>query len=261
MADFSTTSTAAVNSALDGLKRRNAGRRPVTNYFQQRLREDANLQVLESEKSLCIIHDEWDFARLYFHTFDIAELERELQAVTWPAIVVADWVSKAGPTPADTLLTSLGFHLHATYDRIVCPSPKRQRSNPQTRVATDAECELIHALLFRVFDKYADHIMTVEELGDRIAKQEVLVGRDQQGLIDGVIIFQVTGQACNFTFLYNKGGYAGLARLLGDFYGILTELNIQSGVSWVRRTRPRVVMLHQTFGWKKDSLVNYVYLR
>jgi hypothetical protein len=155
----------------------------------------------------------------------------------------------------------LGFHLHATYDRIVCKSIRSERPNARMGLAGITECDAIHALLFRVFDKYTDHIMPIEELGELITQKQVLLSRSPQGAIDGLVVFPVNGQNCNFNFLYNSGGSLALAQLLGNFYGVLTERGIQSGFSWVRRTRPLVLKLHESFGWKRDGLVDYIYLR
>ena len=261
MSSFSTVTPALLQSALDDLKRRNAGQKPLTNYFFQRLDAVSNLRMVVSEKSLCFLHDEWDFARFYCYTFDAGDLKQAVMSQPWPALVVADWISKEAIAPADSLLDSLGFHLHAIYDRIVCKSFRRERPNAHMCLASPADGDPIHSLLFRVFDKYADHIMPVEELGELILQRQVLLSRNPQGVLDGLVVFPVSGQNCNYNFLYNSAGPLGLARLLGNFYGILTERGIQSGFSWVRRTRPSVLKLHQSFGWKTDGLVDYIYMR
>lgn len=261
MISFSSVTPTLLHSTLDGLKRSHAGQRPLTNYFFQAINGVVNLRMLQSERSLCFIHDEWDFGRLYFCTFEVADLERTLQAVNWPPIVVTDWISRGASASGNSLLTSLGFHLHATYDRIVCHNPRRECRDAHVFLAGHSDCDTIHYLLLRVFDKYADHIMPIEELSELITQEQVLLSRDPQGSIVGFVIFRVSAQTCNFNFLYNSGGSVSLVRLLGNFYGALTERGIQSGFGWVRRTRPLVLRLHQSFGWKTDGLVDYIYLR
>jgi hypothetical protein len=252
---------AALQTALDGLKRRNPGQKPLTNYFLQRLDSVENLRMFESEKSLCFFFDEWDFARLHFYTFDAASLAAELQTLNWPPIVVVDWISKEGPASADMLLSSSGFHLHAIYDRMFCRNLRRESPSTPTQMASDNDTDAIHYSLLRVFDKYADHIISVKELRQLIGQRQVVVTRDPQGKIDGFAIFPISGQSFHFNFLYNSGGPAQLAHLLGSFYGALSERGVQSGVGWVRRMRPQVLRLHQSFGWKTDGLVDYIYLR
>jgi hypothetical protein len=261
VSSFSPADAAVLQKALDGLKRRNAGQRPLTNYFFQALVKASNLRMLESARSLCFLHDEWGFSRLYFCTFDAAGLEEELQRVNWPPIVVADWISKEGPAPIDPLLKNLGFHFHAIYDRIIYKNLRRECANAYLSLADLSDRDAIHTLLFQVFDKYADHIMSLDELSELIAHEQVILSRDAQRSIDGLVIFPITGDNCNFNFLYNGGGSLNLSRLLGNFYGVLTERNVQSGFSWVRRTRPLVLKLHESFGWKKDGIVDYIYLR
>lgn len=261
MSLLSPVTPADLNSAMDALKRRNTGQRAISNYFHQPLGKVAGLRKIESEKSVCFLHDEWDFGRLFFHTFDVDDLEGLLNQVTFPAITVTDWISKTETNPVQGMLANLGFHLHAIFDRIVCKSIRNERCNPHLCMATAQDCEAIHALLFRVFDKYSDHILPMDELADLIAKEQVIITRGPAGAIDGLVAFPINGQSCNYNFLYNSAGPLNLARLLGNFYGTLTERGVRSGFSWVRRTRPLVLKLHQSFGWTTDGLMDFIYVR
>jgi len=193
-------------------------------------------------------------------TFDVENLGELLQAVSWPPLVVTDWVCQAAPD-IEICLMNLGFHLHATYDRIVCTNIRSDQPNTYIDFASPRDREHIHALLFRAFDKYADHIMLIEELDELITERLVILNRDPRGTIDGLVVFPLKGQSCHFNFLYNRGGSVGLSRLLGNFYGVLTERGVKAGFGWVRRTRPLVLRLHESFGWKKDGLVDRIYLR
>jgi hypothetical protein len=258
---FSNVTQVQFQAALDGFKRRNAGHKLFTNYFLQPLSEVENLRMVESEESLCFVFDEWDFARFHFCTFDASKLAAELQKIRWPSIVVTDWISKGDSSSAETLLTGAGFHLHAIYDRILYKNLRREHTNTQLTLANPAERESIHALLFRVFDKYADHIMPLKELNELISREQVIVSRDSHSAINGLVILPTNGQNCNFNFLYNSGGASNLSHLLGNFYGVLTARGIEAGFSWVRRTRPQVLKLHQSFGWKTDGLVDYIFMR
>jgi hypothetical protein len=250
-----------VRSALDDLKRRNAGRRPFTNYFLNDLSMAANLRVVESERTLCVTHDEWDFSRLYFQTYDPADLEQTLRGLSWAPLAVADWITKGSPSPIDSVLTSVGFHLHAVYDRIVCREFRQESPSARLFFASYGDRQAIHALLFQVFDKYADHIFDIDTLDRLIEANQVLTTLDEAGAINGLVVLPITDNVCNFNFLYNRGGAQNLVRLLQDFYGTLTERNVSSGISWVRRTRPSVLRLHQSFGWRLDGLVDYIYMR
>jgi hypothetical protein len=250
-----------LNDALDRLKKRNTGRKPLTNYFRQSLDAVPNLRMFESGESVCFFFDEWDFVRFHFYSFDPAGLGTALQGLNWPPIVVGDWISKEGTSSVDMFLTNSGFHLHATYDRIIYKSLRRESTNVHLGFASPSDSEAIFALLFRVFDKYADHIMPLQELDQLIVREQVILSRGTDRLIDGLVILPTNGQNCNFNFLYSTGGSLNLSRLLGNFYGVLTDRGIQTGFSWVRRTRPLVLKLHQSFGWKTDGLVDYIYMR
>lgn len=261
MKPFSLVTATALQNVQDELKRRNARQKPLTNYFLNPLDGVTDLCMLESEKSLCFMHDEWDFARFYFQTFEVPDLERLLHAANWPPLVVADWIARETSPALEQLFANLGFHLHAIYDRIVCQNLRRERQGFTISLAGPADRDTIHSLLFRAFDKYADHIMSVAELEELIGKEQVLLSRGPQGTISGLVVFPIKGQTTNFNFLYNQGGSANLVHLLENFYGVLNERGIQSGFSWVRRTRPLVLKLHESFGWKKDGLVDHIYMR
>jgi hypothetical protein len=261
MTSFSPVNPGDLQRAIARLKGRNPGQKSLTNYFLQPLDRVANLRMLESEKSLCFSHDEWDFARFYCYSFDPSELARDLEELRWPPLVVTDWISRTGIDAMEESLAKLDLHLHATYDRIVCKKFRSEHTNADIRFAGSADRDTIHALLFRVFDKYADHIMPIEELGEMITQEQVILSHNPQGAIDGFVILPILGQSCNFNFLYNSGGPLSLSSLLGNFYGLLNERGVHAGFSWVRRTRPLVLKLHESFGWKKDGLVNRIYLR
>lgn len=258
---FSPTSAEALQRALDGLKKRNPGKRPLTNYFLNRLDDRSNLRVLESERSVCFLHDEWDFGRLYFNSHDLADLEKLLERATWPPITVLDWIAKDGSGAVDPLLTRLGFHVHAVYDRILCRQFRAEQVDDSLCMALDSDLDFIHNALFRIFDKYGDHIMPAAELGRLIAERQVLVSRSGQNEMDGFVVFPIASNTCNFNFLHNTAGPQHLVRLLKNFYGSLASREVKTGFSWVRRTRPLVLRLHQSFGWQLDGLVDYIYLR
>jgi len=218
--------------------------------------------MFQSEKNIVFLFDEWDFARFHFCSFDIKSLEADLQTLEWSPITVADWISKEGPSPVDTLLIKAGFHRHAIYDRIICRkvmTSTRLEESPE--LANTGDVNAIHYLLLRAFDKYAEHIISVEELHDFILRKQVIVSRDSQSAINGFVIFPTRGRSCHFNYLYNSGGPERLAYLLKAFYRALSEQGVAFAFGWVRRTKIRVLRLHQSFGWKTDGLVDYIYLR
>lgn len=261
MISFSSTTATNLQGALDDLKKRNPLQKPFTNYFRQPLDKVANLRLHQTERSVCFLHDEWDFSRLYIYTLDIAEVQAILHQVSWPPIVVADWISRESSRSEQPLFFDSGFHLHAIYDRLACRNLKREIPAVPGVLATSADLNALHYLLLRVFDKYADHIVGVEELLELITQGQVLVSLDRQGMIDGSVIFRISGQSCNFNFLYSSGSLKVLTQLLAGFYGLLTERHVQFVFGWIRRTRPLVVRLHEWYGWKSDGLVDYIYMR
>jgi hypothetical protein len=251
----------ALRASLESLKKRHPGPAALSNYFRQSLERATQLRMLEGDKSVCFLHDEWDFGRLYLCTYDVDDLTRLLGSAQWPPIVACDWVSKNADTVIERALTNAGFHLHGVYDRIVCHDFKRESTNANLAMATPADTERIHWLLLQVFDKYADHIMPLDELQKCINLGQAIVSRDADAVITGFVVFPITGHTCNFNFLYNVGGTANLFHLLGNFYGLLNERGVRSGFSWVRRTRPAVLNLHRSFRWKPDGLTDHIYLR
>lgn len=258
---FSAITPESLSTALDDLKRRNAGKRGLTNYFFTPLKNETNLRALCSERSICFVHDEWDFARVYFQSYDPEDLQQCLAGVEWPPIAVLDWITKEGSARLEPVLSCAGFHLHGVYDRIVCNHFQEGPLGSDLTLATEEQCSYLHCSLFRIFDKYADHIMPQEELRRLILEQQVLISQGPTGAINGFVVFPIANQNCNFNFLYNEGGLGNLTRLLQGFYGLLGARQVKAGFSWVRRTRPLVLKLHKSFGWKTDGLTDYIYVR
>lgn len=259
---FVPATSAEVQAAMQELKSHHAGASPLTNYFHQPLEQQPNLRLMKSENSLCVSHSEWDFTRLYFYSFDEAGLTMMLKDVEqWPAIVVCDWLSKEGSARAGAFLEPAGFHLHAIYDRLICRPLRKDQPNSALHFADESDVELLHYWLLKIFDKYCDHIMSVDELREVILRKEAMISRDSSGEIKGFGVFPVSGQNCNFNFLYNNGDPITLAKSLGNFYGVMNQRGVRSAFGWVRRTRPTVLKLHETFGWRRDGLVDYIFMR
>ena len=261
MTTFSAVSPEKLQNALDNLKKRNRGCSLLTNFFFQPLLRVENLVMIETDRTICFMHDEWDFSRLYLCSYDSSDLINTLKSTDMPPIVVADWISRESDFEVHKILLNLGFHLHTVYERIVCQNPRRETTNARLCWADYNDCEAVHLLLFRAFDKYADHIMVFADLADLVKKKQILLSRSQNGIIEGFIIFLVEMNRCHLNFLYHAGNHLDLAYLLGNFYGVIRERGLHTIFGWVRRTRPMVLQLHQSFGWKPDGLLDHIYMR
>ena len=231
-----------------------------TNYFRQ---EMVGLQILTvaTARSVLLANDEHDFFRLYFFTSDLADLGQILGDVDFPSEIVAGYLTKVADENVAAAFQRSGFKPIATYRRMITYRLPAQRPNPALEYASAADVGQLHEDLFRVFNKYTDHLPTKNRLDDYVANQWVIVNR-QAGRIIGAVFFQLQGARVNYNYLYNiSGNGLDFLRLQNNFYGVMHQRGICAGFLWVNQTNTRLAALHQSMGWCFDGLKDYSYFR
>jgi hypothetical protein len=116
--------------------------------------------------------------------------------------------------------------------------------------------------LVEVFDRYLDHLPSVEQIREMLLDRRVLVNRIN-GVIAGFFIFQVRGQRAHLNHWYNPpetGPNAGLELLIRAYHE-MAKRGVKFVHAWVNVTNHRVIRVHHHFGLVPDGLWNYIYFR
>lgn len=229
-----------------------------TNYFKQQLTGLRYWKVFSPETLLFITNDE-DFYRLYFFTNNADDFSNLLSICTYPGDVVIDYIAKTFDSSIDAAIIESGFSRIDLFSRmsnyVLPPSPLRE----DIAFAVAADAEILQVRLHTDLNRYTDHFPTLAMIKQYIANGWVLVNR-RENEIQGYIIFQIQGQRVNYNYVSNSSANPmDWLIMQRNFYGILKQQGIRSGVLWVNDTNVRVARMHKKFGWDFDGLKDQFY--
>lgn len=231
----------------------------VTNYFKQPLTGRLILGT-HSECTALFINDDMDFYRLYFYSSDLVELAELLRRTDFPASVVSSYIAKELDPRVEGAFQDAGFTDHAVFVRLVNYELRVYEKNSRLQFAEPNDLKPLWYLLME-FDRYTDYFPKQAALLDLIKKRQVILNR-KNGTIKGYIIFRVMGSKVNFNYFYNRSDDPrDSLMLLHNFYAILHERGIKSGVQWNNLKNVRVRELHRQFGWKEEATKAFFYLK
>jgi hypothetical protein len=231
-----------------------------TNYFRQEMIGEQILMA-GTDRTILFANDEYDFFRLYFFTSDLADLERMLPRVRYPADVVAGYLTRRVDNNVVTAFERAGFRSIATYSRMETYRLPQQQANSALEYAVAADADRLHNDLFRTFNRYTDHLPTKSRLLNFIRNQQVIIKR-HIGKIMGAVCFQLHGLKVNYNYIYSLSG-SGLdfLQLQNNFYGVMNQLGIRAGFLWINQANSRLAALYRATGWRFDGLQDHFYFR
>jgi hypothetical protein len=231
-----------------------------TNYFRQEM-VGKQILVMATDRTILLANDEYDFFRLYFFTSNLGNLGQLLHDTRYPGEVVAGYLTKKPDKNVATAFEQGGFLPIATYGRMETYRLPLQRPNPALEFAAPGDADQIHQDLFRVFNKYTDHLPTKSRLLDYIKNKQVIIKR-QGGQIIGAVCFQLHGLKVNYNYIYSlsRDGLDFL-QLQNNFYGVMNQRGIRAGFLWINQANNRLAGLYRAAGWKFDGLQDYFYFR
>jgi hypothetical protein len=231
-----------------------------TNYFRQEM-VGTQILTVATDRSLLMINDEHDFFRLYFFTNDLRGFEEILRTNDYPGDVVAGYLTRTEDKNIAEAFQRSGFNPIANYRRMVSFQLPKQRPNSALEYASSADLNQLHKDLFRVFNKYTDHLPTKSRLLGYIENRQVIVIRHEQQ-IRGAVCFQLRGRRVNYNYIYSlSDNHLDFLRLQNNFYGVMHERGIGAGFLWVNRSNERLASLYRSSGWRFDGLEDFFYFR
>lgn len=213
--------------------------------------------IYESENSLLIRKKELDFYRAYLISSDIHESEiilNELQNQFY----IFNIPSKGSIDDWQDLFNKTGYELYGIYNRYYNMKIKARKSAKGEYALID-DVDKLEEILTSNFSKYTDYIPTKAQLKDMIHNQQVLVSRDDNGEVQGTLIYTLEGKKCYFNVWIDRSGN-GLF-LLYKAYNIVVQHNIGYVYFWVNSINHDVIRLHEMMGAIHDGLVDYTFIK
>ena len=131
----------------------------------------------------CLLHREETFHRLYFAAPDLDSLRDAVFALPLPpGEVITDIIgNSARITPVAAVLCQAGFSPYKDFQRMVRLAgdlaPRNATAEPNAQFAALDDAARVHELIAASFDPRAEHLPTLIETVEAVARRSVLVAR------------------------------------------------------------------------------------
>jgi hypothetical protein len=230
----------------------------ATNYYRQPF-DAATVLVATGEGAIVVLVPEGDFHRLYYVAANADALTDALQSIAISTDIAASEIHR-GTAPEPSPLMRAGFQPYRTYQRMLNRTIAATPRDPRIEFAREQDAARLYDQIHEVFDKFADHLPSRARLGERIARDEVLVHR-RNGEIAGFVVFVGEGTVANFNYLFNAAGREITDALINTFYAVAHERGLRRTHLWVDRERLGIVRLYERFGWNADGTIARYHVR
>ena len=230
-----------------------------TNYFRQPL-TGSRYWMCATERSLVFWTDDIDFFRLYFFTVDLMELTRLVREFPLPCVTVTAYLTRQVEPAIDSALQDAGFKPYAVFRRMSNRSLRVCKTNSRIEFATQDDVDELLRRLRADFPLYTGHQPSRAMLENYVQQQWVLVNR-QGAAIVGYLLFQIIGKQVNYNYVFmTSANLEDFQVLQENFYGLMAQKGIRSGVLWVNEMNTQVIEMNELLGWKFDGLMNRYYV-
>jgi hypothetical protein len=218
--------------------------------------------LIESSAGLALfLRQDRDFFHLYFCAGNAEVLGAGLRP--WPELLVVDLVGlEAELSCWRRLFESVGFSPYARLCRLVRTgpgsSPASNGSSEGIEYALGADCGLIHKLLDRSFDPYAEQLPTAGEIERAIEARQILVAR-QQGDLRGLLFFETQGLSSTVRYWLVGEAWRGNG-VGGALMRRYLELH-HSGrrfTLWAIDSNQNALAKYAHYGFEPDGLVDQI---
>ncbi|MGA1825067.1 MAG: hypothetical protein ACMUIP_10445 [bacterium] len=248
---------AAIINIINYINKKNKNK-TFTNYFKQGL-NSTSFNTIWMQNTIAFLDKEGDFFRLYFYSKNLEELYEALNGLLIRPTVI-DCVTNKFSINLHNVLLKSGFKKIALYKRLQNNNFPFYETNKSLLFAEKKELAFLYERLFTDFDKYLDHLPTMDKLIEYLQNDQVLVMREDS-IISGYIIYRIQGKKVFLNYWFNKGNPLNSIRLLTNFYGLMNAKGVKSGFVWVSVEKKGVLKVHQTFGYNFDGLEDHIYLK
>lgn len=226
----------------------------LSNFFYKV--ESETCDIYKGNNTVIIRVSEYDFYRMFVQTADVEELVALLKELEKNKYVI-NIPSKKPIDDWKLVFERADFKNIGIYNRYYTTKVKYRKSGAG-EFAEPSDFDFVDNLLKGYFSLYTDYLPTKAQLQLMIENKQVLVSRDENNEIKGVLIFTLEGKKCYFNAWIDFSG-KGLF-LLYKGYNIAAEHDINYAYFWVNSTNTDVINLHKMMGAVPDGLVDYTYL-
>jgi hypothetical protein len=232
----------------------------LTNFYWNNF-TSSDLLVYKLDDTLVFLDQETDYFRAYFYSDNIENVEKILSFITEKTLVL-EVISKEKPLSIISMLEHSSFSLYAIHKKIVNKTLPKLVTNKDLTYANIEDLSKIHDSLMNNFDKYSDHLPTLDFIKNAIENNHILIHKIDSD-IPAYIIFEIKKNTCYFGYWFSDqrdNPVIGISLLI-NLYGILNEKNIKMAYGWVKDDNFKVIRIHQRFGFYFEGMENLIYLK
>lgn len=139
-------------------------------------------------------------------------------------------------------------------------SPVLQYRNPSVgKPASVDEAGEINGILWSVFRTEISHLLTDDELGERIAQQQILIHRNGQGAIDAILQTELMPKKLYINQVINQTNKDVIHAMM---LSRIEEYISKGGkylYAWVERDNIASMKFHGKYGMKHDGMYSLIY--
>lgn len=247
-----------------------AGATGITNLYHGAagdLAQSETIDFIETPGALLLLKDEGGFDRLYFSAQSPGDLTNALaRASFWRRRSVCDLVGPVDAMdPVCAALSEAGFRSYQDFRRMslwdVPPVQPDAREGFEVQLADAAQASAIHRLLSAHFDALSEHLPSLQEVGEAVASQGVLMAT-LHGDLSGMLVHSRTGLTTTLRFLlvlpdYRNQGIS--ATLLARYFHL--SASCRRFLLWVRNGNEPAIRLYLRHRYRFDQLMDKVLWR
>lgn len=226
-----------------------------SNYFNQSVGDDDIL--LCSNDTAILLKKEIDYYRGFFMSSSENDLIKSISDITGLPVVI-NIPTKSSPETYNCILKNSGFNLLKKYIRLYNTKIKKRGKLENIDYAERGEVNCISKLLDGNFVKFLDYLPTEKELERLVSNKNVIVNRNINNEIAGVMIFEPQGKKCYLRAWIDTSNN-GL-KLLFDVYTLMNLQGCNYVYFWVDSDNINVIKIHKSLSAAEDGLVDYIYL-
>lgn len=227
------------------------------NYFMNDL---AGMESFHTSDTLLLKKDYGEFCRVYFISDsdeELVECLRELDS--------KDAINIPTKRQLDEkiigILNEGGYKLLTTYERLY-KNTNEGRGEFEEAYAESRDVNDIESLLIaQLFNPISDRIPSREEIHEMVANKQVLVNRDDNGKVNGALIFDFEGKKCNFLEWASTASVGESLFLYLNAFNLMAEKGIERSTIWVRSDNERPKKIYLSWGYQPDGLKDYTFLK
>lgn len=245
---------------------RNNSQSFITNFFwdegkhQLWINDGSLFYKIGSPECVLLIHNEGQFARLFYAAANLESLSHAIGAFRFDGILSIDIVTKEEVPSELNVFLNNGYDNRRHLFRMVRIGKFNAKNidDKNIETATLQDVESVHDLLMQSFDPLSEQIPSETELQSFIANKGILLYKEKERII-GLLIYQVIGVNWYLRYWLIIPQYRGLHVGSKMFnYALSKHTSSKRQMLWVVADNENAIEKYTHYGFKRDRLNDYV---